>query len=74
MDFPDGSEGKASVCNARDLGWMAYGYTKIRNKRTALEKTWEALAGTLSGGAEHVAGQGPSLGTRYLLHCGSRQA
>ena len=47
---------------------MACGYTKVRNKRTALEKTWEALAGTLSGGAKHVAGQQPSLGTRYLLH------
>ena len=71
--FPGGSEGKASACNAGDPGSMACGYTKIRNKRIALEKTWEALAGTLPEGAEYLAGQGPSLGTRYLLHRGSRQ-
>ena len=43
-------------------------------KRTALEKMWEAPAGTLPGGAKHLAGQGPFLGIQYLLHRGSDRA
>ena len=50
MDFPDGSEGKASVCNAGDLGSIP-GEGKIPWRRNGNPLQYSCLENPMDGGA-----------------------
>ena len=50
MDFPDGSEGKASVCNAGDLG-LTPGLGRSPEEENGTPLQYSCLGNPMDGGA-----------------------